>query len=69
MCYLKLPLGFSQQTISKSLTPESLKLKKQNDKRAFALLKAIAMSQVTASQDLSKYPTLQAALNERKLSK
>ena len=64
MCFLGqqkyLAVG-SQQKIS-SLTPEQLALKKKNDKRAFALLKALASHQVSSSRDLSGYPVLANAL-------
>ena len=54
MCNLGIQKYFSQQ-----MTSEAHKaLKKKNDLRAFALLKAIAATQIVPSSDLSQYPTL-----------
>lgn len=66
MCNLGIQKTFSQLMISKSLSPEQLALKKKNDQRAFALLKAIAATQISSSQDLSAYPRLASALSENK---
>lgn len=66
MCNLGIQKTFSQLMISKSLSPEQLALKKKNDQRAFALLKAIAATQISSSQDLSSYPRLASALSENK---
>lgn len=65
MCNLGIQRIFSQQMISKQLSPEQARLKAKNDARAFALLRALAASQITPTQDLSAYPALQKALNER----
>ena len=65
MCNLGIQRNFSQQMISRNLSEAQLALKKKNDARAFALLKALAQSQVVPSPDLTKYPVLKAALNER----
>lgn len=54
MCNLGIQKQFSLQKISE----EQLALKKKNDMKAFALLKAIAASQTVPSPDLSNYPTL-----------
>lgn len=60
MCNLGIQKYFSQQ-----MTSEAHKaLKKKNDSRAFALLKAIAASQTTPSQNLTDYPTLRKYLNK-----
>lgn len=64
MCNLGIQLHFSQQQISR----EQLALKKKNDSRAFALLKAIAATQTSCSSDLSDYPALKKAIEERNKS-
>lgn len=65
MCNLGIQKILSQQKTSK-LSAEQLALKKKNDKRAFALLKAIAATQTAPTQDLSAYPHLAAALRKTK---
>ena len=65
MCNLGIQRNFSQQMISRNLSEAQLALKKKNDARAFAILKALAASQISPSPDLSLYPVLKAALNER----
>lgn len=65
MCFLgqqKFLMEPSRQKIS-NLAPEQLALKKKNDKRALALLKALASFQTAPSADLSAYPTLAKRLN------
>lgn len=65
MCFLgqqKFLMEPSRQKIS-NLSPEQLALKKKNDKRALALLKALAPFQTAPSADLSAYPTLAKHLN------
>ena len=64
MCNLGIQKHFSQQKISE----HHLALKKKNDQRAFALLKVLAASQTTPSQNLSEYPVLQAAIAKKKKS-
>lgn len=60
MCFLgqqKFLMEPSRQKIS-SFSPEQLALKKKNDRRALALLKALAPFQTAPSTNLSAYPTL-----------
>jgi hypothetical protein len=49
-----------------SLTSAQLSLKKKNDARAFALLKALSQYQTAPSANLTEYPHLQALLEKRK---
>ena len=60
MCNLGIQKQFYQRMISES----QLALKKKNDARAFALLKALAASQTVPSPDLSLYPTLSKYLKK-----
>lgn len=69
VCNLGIQRNFSLLLISKQISAQHHELKVKNDKRAFALLKAIAATQITASQNLSDYPALAAALEARKLQK
>ena len=65
---LKLPVEPSLQRISK-LSSEQHRLRSEQNKRAFSLLKAIAATQLSSSTgNLSDYPTLQRLLAERKAS-
>lgn len=48
-----------------SLTPSQLSLKKKNDARAFALLRALSQYQTAPSANLTEYPHLQALLAKR----
>lgn len=61
---LPIPAGDSRQKIS-NLDAERAALKKKNDQRAFALLKALAKHQVTPPSSLHLYPRLQKALAEK----
>lgn len=65
---MPIPAGDSRQKIS-NLDSERAALKKKNDDRAFALLRALAKHQTTPSPDLSLYPRLRDALAKRKSEK
>lgn len=71
MCFLgqqKFLMEPLRQKIS-SLPEDQLALKKKNDKRAIALLKALAPFQTAPSADLVAYPTLAKHLANRKQAK
>lgn len=65
MCFLLPASILTRQRISE-FTEEQKSLKAKNDKRAFAILKQLAATQVVCSPDLSDYPHLQKALHERR---
>lgn len=62
---LAVPAGDSRQKIS-SLSESHLALKKKNDARAFAMLRALAKYQIAPSASLSAYPTLAKYLERNK---
>ena len=64
--FFKVPDGQSRQRIS-SLDKNHSALVKKNNDRALAILRALAPYQtISSTSDLSKYPTLKAALDARK---
>jgi hypothetical protein len=61
--FLGVPVGNSRQKIS-NFSTEHKSLKEKNDKRAFALLKALSAYQTSPTRDLSAYPTLSKYLTK-----
>lgn len=69
MCFLGQQKYLGQMGLRQKifdLSPDQLALKKKNDARAFALLKALSAHQISPSRDLSAYPALRAALEAKR---